>query len=40
MRVNNIVAKFEDSKTLRFFGLLFKEAPSWLGPTGQKIFEI
>ena len=27
----NIVAKFEDLKTSRFFGLLFKEGPPWLG---------
>ena len=37
---NCTVAKFEDLKTLRFFGLLFKEAPSWLWPTAHKIFEI
>ena len=34
----NIVAKFEDLKTLRFFGLLIKEAPPLLVLTAQKIF--
>ena len=38
--VKSIVAKFEDFKILKFFGLLTKEAPPWLGPTVQKIFEI
>ena len=35
-----IVGKFEDLKTLRFCGLLFKEAPPWLRSKGQKMFLI
>ena len=38
--VKSIVGKFENFKTLKFFGLLPKEAQPWLGPTVQKISEI